>query len=65
MQVGGGHAGRVGDLLDFGLRAPIAADVGDGAAHDVVVRRRGRKRRDHMQTAAIGRGFKGHGHDLI
>ena len=37
MQFGRRDAGGFGDLLDLRLLAPVAADVGDGAAHDVVV----------------------------
>ena len=62
MQIGGVDAGGVGDGLDLRLRAPIAADMGDGAAHDVVIRRRGRQRGEFGE--AIGQGcFHGHAHD--
>jgi hypothetical protein len=37
MQVGGGYAGGLSNGVDFRLRPPMATDVGDGAAHDVVV----------------------------
>ena len=37
MQFGRRHAGRFGDGLDLGLLAPVAADMADGAAHDVVI----------------------------
>ena len=46
MQIGRRDAGGIGDDVDFGLRAPVAADMGDGAADDVVVGRRGRERRE-------------------
>ena len=37
VQLGRRDAGGFGDLLDLRLRAPVASDVSDGAAHDVVV----------------------------
>ena len=37
MQFGGRYARGFGDLFDLRLRAPVFADVGDGAADDVVV----------------------------
>ena len=37
MQFGRRHAGRFGNGLDLGLLAPVAADMTDGAAHDVVI----------------------------
>src|SRR5262249_53417857 len=37
VQLGGGNPGCFRDGVDFRLRLPIAADVGDGAAHDVVI----------------------------
>ena len=37
MQFGRRDAGGVGDGLDLGLLAPVAADMADGAAHHVVV----------------------------
>ncbi len=42
MQLGRRHARGFGDLLDLRLVAPVAADMRDGAAHDVVVGRRPR-----------------------
>ena len=44
MQVGRGDARGVGDGVDLRLVAPVAANMRDGAAHDVVVRGRRRKR---------------------
>ena len=63
MQIGGGDAGGVGDGVDLGLRAPVAADMRDGAAHDVVIGRRCRQRREAGETVGDGRFGKGHGHD--
>ena len=37
MEIGGGYAGRFRNRLDLRLRLPIAADMGDGAAHDVII----------------------------
>ena len=37
MQLGRGDAGGLGDGLDFGLLAPMAADMADGAAHHVII----------------------------
>ena len=37
MQLGRRDAGGLGDGLDFGLLAPMAADMADGAAHHVVI----------------------------
>ena len=37
VQLGRRDAGGFGDLFDLRLRAPVAADVSDGAAHDVVI----------------------------
>ena len=37
MQLGRRDAGGFGDLIDLRLGAPVAFDVSDGAAHDVVV----------------------------
>ena len=37
MQLGRRDAGGLGDGLDLGLLAPVAADMADGAAHHVVV----------------------------
>ena len=37
MQLGRGDARGLGDGLDLGLLAPVAADMADGAAHHVVV----------------------------
>ena len=37
MQFGRRDLGGFGDGLDIRLVAPIAADMGDGAAHDVVI----------------------------
>jgi hypothetical protein len=53
MQIGRGNAGGFGDGLDLGLRAPMAADMGDGAAHDIVIGRR-RKRCEFCE--AVGHG---------
>ena len=46
MQVGGGDAGGFGDDVDFRLRAPVAADMRDGAAHHVIIGGGGRQRRE-------------------
>ncbi len=46
MQVGGADACGRRDIGDVGLRAPVAADMGDGAAHDVIVRGRVGERRE-------------------
>ena len=54
MQFGRGYAGGVRDDLDFGLRAPVSANMRDGAAHDVVVRGRRRKRREFGETVGHG-----------
>ena len=37
MQLGRGDAGGFGDGVDFGLLAPMLADMADGAAHHVIV----------------------------
>ena len=37
MQLGRRHAGGFGDGLDFGLLAPMAADMADGAAHHLII----------------------------
>ena len=37
MQRGRGDAGGVRDGLDFGLLAPVIADIADGAAHHLVI----------------------------
>ena len=53
MQFGRRDAGGFGDLFDLRLVAPMAADVGDGAAHDVVV---GGGRVERLEVGnAIGR----------
>src|SRR4051794_33499019 len=39
MQLGGRHTRGFGDLFDLRLIAPVAADVRDGAADDVIVGR--------------------------
>ena len=51
MQLGRRDAGGVGDGVDLGLRAPVAADMGDGAAHDVVIGRGGRQLRQVRMAA--------------
>ena len=54
MQFGRRDAGGIGDGFDFGLRAPIAADMGDGAAHDVVIGGRGlQPRRSGRRLAKV------------
>ena len=63
MQVGRRDAGGVGDRLDLGLRAPIAADMGDGAAHHVVIGRRGGQRGEAWEVLGDSRFCQGHGHD--
>ncbi len=55
MQIGGADAGGVGDGVDLGLRAPIAADMGDGAPHDVVIRRRRGQRGEVGEAVGQGR----------
>ena len=60
MQIGGGDAGGVGDGFDLGLRAPIAADMGDGAAHDVIIGRRGRRAGRGRESGRTRSGFDGH-----
>ena len=40
MQIGGRDTGGIGDDVDLRLVAPIAANMRNGAAHGVVVRRR-------------------------
>ena len=37
VQFGRGHAGGFGNGLDLGLFAPMAADMADGFAHDLVI----------------------------
>ena len=37
MQFGGRDAGGFGNGVDLGLVAPMPGDMGDGAAHDVIV----------------------------
>ena len=46
-----------------GLRAPIAADMGDSAAHDGVIGRCGRQRGEGGETVGQSRLHLGHGHD--
>ena len=53
-------AGRMRDLLDLGLRAPVFGNVGDRAAHDGVVvmgglelRRSGRRSGDNMGVSGV------------
>ena len=59
MQIGGADAGGFGDGVDLGLRAPMAADMGDGAAHDVVVGRRGGERGEVGEAVGQGRVLQG------
>src|SRR5690349_19197634 len=51
MKFGRRDAGGFGDLLDLGLRAPVALDMGDGAANDVIVSGRGAERREVRQIS--------------
>ena len=37
MQFGRRDAGGFGDGFDLGLLAPVAADMADGLAHDVII----------------------------
>src|SRR5450631_3275931 len=60
MQIGGGNARGFRDGADRGLRAPMAADMGDGAAHDVVIGRRGGERGGARK--AVGKSGLFHGH---
>ena len=62
MQLGRRDAGGFGDLLDLRLLAPVAADMGDGAAHDVVVGGGGVERREVGN--AVGREHGGLHHLL-
>src|SRR3972149_11026631 len=63
MQVGGTDAGGFRDGVDFRLRAPMSADMGDGAPHDVVIGRRGGEVGKAVgQNRILGRVFQGHGH---
>src|SRR4029078_11078774 len=50
MQVGRGNVRCARNDIDFGLGAPVSADMGDGATHDVVVRGRCRKRCDATEA---------------
>ena len=52
MQFGRRDAGGLGDGFDFGLLAPMAADMADGAAHHVVIG--GRSSQRHRVVDAIG-----------
>ena len=52
MQFGRRDAGGFGDGFDLGLLAPMAADMADGAAHDVVIG--GRRGQRHRVLDAIG-----------
>ena len=62
MQVGGGDACGFRDLIDFRLRAPVSADMRDGAAHDIVVGGGGGKRLEVRQP--VGREHGGLHHLL-
>ena len=46
VQLGRRDAGGFGDGVDFGLLAPVLADVADGAAHHVVIGGGGIERRE-------------------
>ena len=52
MQFGRRNAGGLRDGFDLGLLAPMAADMADGAAHNVVIGRRSRQR--HRVLDAFG-----------
>ena len=43
VQIGCGYSGRICNHIDLRLRLPVSANVSDGAAHDIVVGRRGRE----------------------
>jgi hypothetical protein len=63
MQIGRRYTGCVCDGIDLRLGTPVSADVRNRTANDVVVRGRGRKRRELGE--AVGQfGFgKVHVHD--
>src|SRR5262249_54513673 len=63
MQVGCGNAGRIRDDVDFGLGTPVSTDMGDGAAHDIVIRRRRRKRCKLAEAVGHGVSCQVHVHD--
>ncbi len=52
MQLRRRNAGGVGDGFDLGLGAPVAADMSDGAADDVVILRGGRQFGELAEAAA-------------
>src|SRR5512147_1770513 len=63
MQVGCGYAGGVRDDIDFGLGAPVSADMRNGAAHDVVICCRRRERREFGEAVGHGVSCQVHIHD--
>src|SRR5262245_36800985 len=63
MQVGCGYPGCVRDDVDFRLGAPVAADMCDGAAHDVVIRGRCRKRGEFGEAVGHDVSCQAHVHD--